>query len=254
MNNLIDTHSHIYYDKYNDDLDQVINRAVDSGVKKIICVGVDLKSSIKSLEISNKYKNVFCAIGCHPHESSKTSENYLIELEKLSSEKKVVAIGETGLDYYYNHSEKGIQKKRFIEQIELANSLKLPVIIHNRDSDDDLYNILAKYHPKGVVHCFSSNFNYAMKILELGIILSFTGIITFKNSTLNNVIEKINLSQFMLETDSPYLTPEPYRGKRNEPSYVYFVAEKIAQIKNISIEEVMLNTTKNALNLFHKIK
>ena len=172
----------------------------------------------------------------------------------MSQEEKVVAIGETGLDYYYNHSEPEIQKKRFIEQIELANSLKLPVVIHNRDSDDDLYDILKKHHPKGVIHCFSSNFDYATKIINLGLILSFTGIITFKNSTLHDVIEKIDLSKFMIETDSPYLTPEPYRGKRNEPSYVYFVAKKIAEIKNISIEEVINHTTKNALNLFDKIK
>ena len=251
---LIDTHSHIYYEKYKDDLDEVIDRAEKNGVKKIICVGTDLDSSIKSLEISNKYNNVFCAIGYHPHESSKTIDNYLNELEEISKEDKVVAIGETGLDYYYNYSGPEIQKKRFIEQIELANSLELPVVIHNRESDDDLYNILEKYHPKGVIHCFSSDFDYAIKIIKLGIILSFTGIITFKNSTLHDVIEKIDLSKFMIETDSPYLTPEPYRGKRNEPSYVYFIANKIAEIKDISIEEIINHTTKNALNLFNKMK
>ena len=251
---LIDTHSHIYYEKYDDDLNEVIDRAKKNGVEKIICVGTDLKSSIRSLEISNKYDNIYCSIGCHPHESSKTEKNYLNKLEEMSKEDKVVAIGETGLDYYYNYSDSKIQKTRFIEQIELANSLELPVIIHNRDSDDDLYEILKKYNPKGVIHCFSSNIDYAIKILELNILISFTGIITFKNSTLNSVIEQVHLSKIMVETDSPYLTPEPNRGKRNEPSYVYYIAKKISEIKNIPIEEVIKHTTKNALNLFHKIK
>ena len=251
---LIDTHSHIYYDKYSHDFDDVIDRAVNSGVEKIICIGTDLESSIQSLEISNKYKNIYCTIGYHPHESSLTKKNYLNKLEEISREDKVVAIGEIGLDYYYNNSDPEIQKKRFIEQVELANSLNLPVVIHNRDSDDDLYDILKKHLPKGVIHCFSSNLNYANKIIELGILLSFTGIITFKNSTLDNVIKEIPLSKIMVETDSPYLTPIPFRGKRNEPSHVKLVAEKIAQIKNISLEEVAYQTTKNALNLFHKIK
>ena len=251
---LIDTHSHIYYEKYKNDFNEVLDRANDRGVKKIICVGTDLESSIKSLEISNTHENIYCTIGYHPHESSKAKEGYLNEFEEMSKEDKVVAIGETGLDYYYNYSDSNTQKKRFIEQIELAVSLKLPVVIHNRDSDDDLYNILKRYHPKGVIHCFSSSIDYAIKILKLGILLSFTGIITFKNSTLDDVIEQINLSDIMVETDSPYLTPEPYRGKRNEPSYVYFIAKKIAEIKNIPIEEVINHTTKNALNLFYKIK
>jgi len=251
---LIDTHSHIYYEKYKDDLDEVINRAEKNGVKKIICIGTDLKSSIESLKISNKYKNIYCAIGFHPHESSQAKDGYLNELEEMSKEDKVVAIGETGLDYYYNYSDSKTQKKRFIEQIELANSLKLPVVIHNRNSDDDLYDILKKYRPNGVIHCFSSNINYAIKILKLDILLSFTGIVTFKNSTLDNIIKEIDLSKIMIETDSPYLTPIPYRGKRNEPSYVYFIAKKIAEIKGISIEQVANHTTKNALNLFHKIK
>ena len=251
---LIDTHSHIYYEKYNDDLDEVIHRAKNKGVKKIICVGTDLESSIQSLEISNKYKNIYCTIGYHPHESCLAEKNYLNKLEEISREDKVVAIGEIGLDYYYNNSDPETQKKRFIEQIELANSLNLPVVIHNRDADDDLYDILKKHLPKGVIHCFSSNLNYANKIIDLGILLSFTGIITFKNSTLDNVVKKTALSKIMVETDSPYLTPIPFRGKRNEPSHVKLVAKKIAEIKNISLEEVASQTTKNALNLFHKIK
>ena len=254
MKNLIDTHAHIYYDDFKNDLDDVINNAYDSGVTRIICIGVDIKSSIKSLEISNKYKNIYCTIGCHPHESSKIEEGYLIELENMAKDDKVVGIGETGLDYYYNHSKKDKQKKCFIEQIELANELNLPVVIHNRNSDKDMYEILNKFRPKGVIHCFSSNIDFAKKIIDLGIIISFTGIITFKNSHLNEVIQNINLEDFMLETDSPYLTPEPFRGKRNEPKNVSYIAEKIASIKNISIDETIYHTTQNALNLFDRMK
>ena len=254
MKKLIDTHSHIYYDKYSHDLDEVINRSLDKGVDKIICVGVNLESSIKSLEIANKYSNVFCTVGYHPHESQKVTKGYLNDLEIMCKEPKVVAIGETGLDYYYNHSYPEIQKKRFIEQIELAISLKLPVVIHNRESDNDLYEILKRYTPKGVIHCFSSDINFANKIMDLGLLLSFTGIITFKNSTLSDVISSIPISKLMVETDSPYLTPEPHRGKRNEPSYVSIVAKKIAEIKKVPIQDVINQTTSNALKLFYKLK
>ena len=254
INKLIDTHSHIYYDQYNDDLDEVINRSLDKGVDKIVCVGVDLQSSIQSLELANKYDNIFCTVGYHPHESEKATDQYLNELEVMCKEPNVIGIGETGLDYYYKHSNIEIQKKRFIEQIELANSLDLPVVIHNRESDNDLYKILKKYIPKGVIHCFSSNIDFANKIVDLGLLLSFTGIITFKNSNLYDVIESTPISKIMVETDSPYLTPEPYRGKRNEPSYVSIIAEKISEIKKIPINDVAKQTTSNALNLFKKLK
>ena len=254
MIGLIDTHSHIYYEQYNDDFDEVINRASDQGVHRIICVGVDLESSIQSLELANKYNSVFCTVGYHPHESEKASNNYLTELEEMCKNPKVVGIGETGLDYYYKHSDIEIQKKRFVEQIELANSLSLPVVVHNRESDDDLYEILRRYKPKGVIHCFASDAIFAKKIIDLGLLLSFTGIITFKNSNLNDVVYSTPLSKLMVETDSPYLTPEPYRGKRNEPSHVSIIAKKIAAIKDVSINHVISETTSNALNLFHKLK
>jgi len=254
MRSLIDTHSHIYYDQYKDDLDEVINRALDNGVGKIICVGVDLETSIESLEIANKYDNIFCTVGYHPHESNKTNKNYLDELEMMCKEPKVLAVGEIGLDYYYKHSDIETQKRCFREQIELANSLDFPVVIHNRESDNDLYKILKTYTPKGVIHCFASNTEFATKIINLGLMLSFTGIITFKNSNLYDVVRSIPLSSLMVETDSPYLTPEPYRGKRNEPSNVSIVAEKIAEIKGIPITDVIKQTTLNALKLFHKLR
>jgi len=254
MNFLIDTHSHVYYDQYKDDLSSVINSAKGNGVERIICVGTDIKTSYESIEIANKYDNVFCTIGCHPHDTSKIQEGYIDELEQMCKEPKVVAIGETGLDYYYNHSPPSIQKKCFVEHIELSKDVKMPVVIHNRNSDNDLLEILKKYKPNGVVHCFSGDVNFAKEIIDLGLLLSFTGIITFNNSTLADVISKIDLDDFMLETDSPYLTPIPFRGRRNEPKHVKIIAEKIAKIKNLPIQKIAEHTTRNAYKLFHRLK
>lgn len=246
----IDTHSHIYYDKYRKDLDSVINKALSNNVKKIICVGVDIESSIKSINLAEKYDNVYATVGYHPHESKDSPSNYLFELESLSKHKKVVAIGETGLDYFYNISDKSIQKKIFIQQLELSKSLNMPIIIHNRNSDNDLMNCLVENNiSNGVVHCFASNKKFAQKIINQGLKISFTGLITFvkelEEVVLNTPIEKI-----MLETDSPYLSPIPFRGKRNEPSMVKYVAQKISEIKNISINDVARITTNTAENFF----
>jgi len=254
MNFLIDTHSHVYYDQYRDDLSSVIESAEKNGVNRIICVGTDIKSSYESIDISNKYHNVFCTVGCHPHDTSKINSKYIAELEQMCKEPKVIGLGETGLDYYYNHSPRSIQKKCFIEHIELSKDIEIPLVIHNRNSDDDLLEILKKYKPNGVVHCFSGNIAMAKEIIDLGLLLSFTGIITFNNSTLRDVIKEINLNTFMLETDSPYLTPIPFRGKRNEPKHVKIIAEKIAEIKNLPIEEIIEHTTKNAYRLFSGLK
>ena len=167
---------------------------------------------------------------------------------------KVVGIGETGLDYYYNHSLKDIQKKSFIQHIELSKELDLPLVIHNRNSDNDLMKIIREYQPKGVIHCFSGNIEMAKEVINLGLLISFTGIITFKNFDSVDVIKEISLDNFMLETDSPYLSPVPFRGKRNEPKHVKIIAEKISEIKSISIEKIKKQTTKNAYKLFHRLK
>jgi len=250
---MIDTHSHIYYEQYENDLSAVIESANKNNVKKIICVGTDIETSYQSIEIANKYDQVYCTVGCHPHETSKMNNSYIAELEKMCSNPKVVAIGETGLDYYYSHSTPEIQKKCFEEQIELSKKLNIPVVIHNRESDEDLIEILNKYKPRGVIHCFSGDIDFAEKIIKLNMMISFTGIVTFKNSTLDEVIENIDCDNMMLETDSPYLTPHPFRGKRNEPQYVKLIAKKIAEIKNIPIEEVIEKTTKNAFKLFDRL-
>ena len=254
MNFFIDTHSHIYYDQYKNDLPAIIDAAKQNNVGKIICVGTDIKTSFESIEIASQYDDVYCTVGCHPHETSKVEKNYIYELEQMCKNSKVVAIGETGLDYYYNHSPPSIQKKCFIDQINLSSDLEMPIVIHNRNSDEDLLIILEKYKPTGVIHCFSGDINLAKKIIELGMLLSFTGIVTFNSSKLDDVIREVNFNKFMIETDSPYLTPEPFRGRRNEPKHVKLIAEKIAKIKNVSIEQVMQHTTRNAYKLFNKLK
>ncbi len=251
---LIDTHSHIYYEQYSDIIDEIIDRSKKSNVSKIICVGTDIESSLESIQLSEKYSCVYATIGIHPHDTKNVKKHYIKELEDLSTHPKVVGIGETGLDYFYNNSDPKIQRKCFIEHIELSKSANLPIVVHNRNSDDDMLEILKKYSPNGVIHCFTGDLQMAKEIFKLKMLISFTGIITFKNYNLIDVIKSVQNSQFLIETDSPYLTPEPNRGKLNEPSYVNLVAEKIAEIRNMTIDEVALETTKNAYQLFKKLR
>jgi len=251
---LIDTHTHIYYEDYRDNLDEIISNALDEGVEKIITVGVDLKSSEECLTISEKYEPVFATCGYHPHEAKKAPPRYLYELEQLYKYSKVVAVGEIGLDYHYNFSEPEIQKKIYLEQLEMAKSLEFPAVVHCRDADEDvLKGILESGHESGVIHCFASDLEFANKILDTGFHLSFTGMITFIKD-LEEVVQEIPLKKMMVETDSPYLTPKPNRGKQNQPANVKFVAEKIAEIKMISLEKVTESTTKTAHNLFKKLR
>jgi len=249
--NFIDTHCHIYYDKFNHDIEEVINRAKENNVSKIICVGVDIESSIQSLELTEKYDMIYATAGYHPHEAKDASSSYLKELEKILSYDKVIALGEIGLDFHYNHSDKKTQIKKFKEQLELAKSLGVPTIVHCRNSDNDLMNCLKETKStNGVVHCFASDINFANKLFEIGYYISFTGLITFSKELIN-VVKEVPLDKFMLETDSPYLTPIPHRGKRNEPYMVKYVAESIAKIRNIDLNIVAENTTKTAIEFFN---
>ena len=251
---LIDTHAHIYYEDYADRIDDVIQAAYDKGVKKIISVGVDLATSEKCIKLSEKYPSVYAACGYHPHEAAKAPRGYLYELEEFYAHTKVVAVGEIGLDYHYNFSEPRDQKKVYLEQLEMASSLDLPAVVHCRKSDDDILSgIQESGHKSGVIHCFNSDLDFANSILKTGFCISFTGIITFVKD-LEEVVKTIPLDQMMVETDSPYLSPKPHRGKKNEPAYVMHVAEKIANLKEISLEEVANTTTETAYNLFAKLK
>ena len=250
---LIDTHAHIYYEDYSNRIDDVISAAADNGVEKIISIGVDLKSSEECMKLAEKYESVYATCGIHPHESQKAPKGYLYELEQFYKHPKVLAVGEIGLDYYYDFSDRKTQRKIYQEQLEMANSLDLPTVVHCRESDDDILSgILESGHNSGVIHCFASDLDFAEKILETGFYLSFTGMITFVKE-LEEVVRAVPLSKMMVETDSPYLTPKPYRGKKNEPAYVLHVAEKIAELKEISLEEVAKSTTKTALQLFKKL-
>tara|TARA_B100000676_G_C18061855_1_gene838323 strand:- start:110 stop:871 length:762 start_codon:yes stop_codon:yes gene_type:complete len=251
---MIDTHCHINDEKYKHDIDIIVQKAIDSGVKKMICVGVDLETSEKAILISNKYEQVYATVGYHPHESKDAPQRYIYELEDMAKNSKVVAIGETGLDYYYNISPKSIQKNIFNEQIELSKDLNIPIIMHNRNSDKDLLSIIESSKlDYGVVHCFSSDWGMAEKLLKLDIKLSFTGMVTFIKDPIEEVLKKIKLDDFFLETDSPYLAPNPHRGKRNEPAMVNLIAQKIAQIKNVPLEIIVESTTKNALSFFKRL-
>jgi len=250
---MIDTHCHLYDKKLCDDLDNILKNAHNANVKKMICIGDRVKTSKESIEIAEKYQNVFASVGVHPHEAKDVSINYLKILEKFALHKKVVAIGEIGLDYYYNISDSKIQKLIFLEQLKLAKKLKLPTVVHCRNADEDLYSTILKSKSNcGVIHCFASNLNFAKKIINLGYFISFTGMITFVKD-LEEVIKNIDLKHILIETDSPYLAPIPYRGKINQPAYVAEVAKKIAAIKQVDLEEVINITTKNAYSLFPKL-
>jgi len=249
---LIDTHAHLYYDSMYDNLSEVLSIAESNNVKKTICIGTDLKTSLKSVEIAEQNDNVFATVGIHPHDSKDVSENYLLELEKLSKSNKVVAIGEIGIDNYRNHSPQDVQKKVMIEQMDLAYKLNLPIVFHNRDADNEIFDILKKnpFH-RALSHCFSSNLDFAKKLIAHGIKISFSGNITFKNATNTEVVEKISLDDFMLETDCPFLAPHPYRGSKNEPKYVLTIAEKIAELRGETLELIALSTSKNAEQFFN---
>jgi len=250
---LIDTHSHIFYDYYSERMDDVIKAARDNGVQKIISVGVDLPTSEKCIQLAEKYPSVYATCGYHPHEAKKAPKRYLYELEQFYVHPKVVAVGEIGLDYHYNFSEPKEQKRVYHEQLEMAGDLNLPAVVHCRESDGDILIGIQKYgHQSGVIHCFASDLNFANSILEVGFHISFTGLITFVEE-LEHVVRNIPLEKMMVETDSPYLSPKPHRGKQNEPAWILHIAEKIAELKEISLEEVAETTTEVAHNLFTKL-
>jgi len=246
----IDVHCHLDSDYYKN-IDNVIKNANKNSVNKLIYNGCNKKTNNEVIKLINKYDCIYGAIGFHPTELDNiTLEDYNF-LEDNIKNKKIVAIGEIGLDYHYEDTDKELQKEHFIKQLELAKRYNLPVIVHSRDSIQDTYDILKKYNVRGILHCYSGSLEMAKEFIKLGFLLSFGGIITFKNAKNTiEVIKNIDLSYILLETDSPYLTPEPYRKNKNEPMYIPTIAEKIAEIKNISLEEVRMITTANAERLF----
>jgi len=256
---ITDSHCHLDYPNLYNQLDDVVRRAEYNQVKYLLTICTTLESFEKIKLIVEKYKNIYGTFGIHPHESKKYTNidsKFIFELK--NKYKKIIGIGETGLDFYYNHSDKKIQKKSFAEHISAASQLNIPVIVHSRNAETDTYEIIKSEKKnsnlKVLIHCFTGSKDFAKKLIDLNCYISVSGIITFKNSSeLDDTISSIPIENLLVETDSPYLAPIPYRGKPNEPSYIVHTVEKLSQIKNVSKEYVMSNTTNNFKKLFKLI-
>ena len=246
---LIDSHCHLLSNEY-EDLDKVINRNLKK-VDKLIINGYDLKTSIEAVNLANKYKNVYAAVGIGPEEVKNTSENDISEIEKLLNDNKVVAVGEIGLDYYWTKENKEQQIFVLRRMLDIAKKYNKPVIVHSRDSINDVYVLLKEYKVKGIMHCYSGSKEMAKKFIKLGFLIGIGGVITFKNAkTIKEVVREIDISNISLETDSPYLSPEPNRGKINEPMNLIYIVDKISEIKNIKQIDVIEITGKSVSSMF----
>lgn len=250
----IDSHAHLDDRRFNGDRERIIESLKENKIDIAINIGADLKTSIDSVALAKKYDNIYAAVGVHPHSASELNPYNLERIKELSKNEKVVAIGEIGLDFYYDNSPRDVQRKWFKEQLKLAKELNLPVIIHSRDASQETFDTIKEAQDgnlRGVLHCFSGSAEMAAEYVKLGFYISVGGPVTFKNArVVREVAEAVPLDKLLIETDCPYLTPEPYRGKRNEPAYVRYVAEKIAEIRGITVEEVAEATTRNTKELF----
>ena len=254
--NFIDTHTHLFLKQFKDDIDDVIDIAIRSGITKMFLPNINSETTDSMLQLCEKYpENCFAMMGLHPCDVKKeTMEKELLHVEEMIEKEKFIAVGEIGLDLYWDKTTLEIQKMAFEFQIELAKKHKLPIVIHVRDSFLEAIEIVEKLNDEnlsGVFHCFTGNVDDSKRITDLGnFYLGIGGVLTFKNSGVDKTIEKIDMKHLILETDSPYLAPTPYRGKRNESKYIVNIAEKLSEIKGLEIEEVAKITTENALNLF----
>jgi len=252
-----DSHCHLDYPVLYNDIEGVLKRAKKNDVKYLLTICTTLESFKKIKLIINNYKNIYGTFGIHPHETSNfknINSDFIIEQKR--EDKKIIGIGETGLDYYYNHSDKVIQKKIFIKHIESAIKLEIPLIVHSRNAEIDTFDILKSYMKneklKVIIHCFTGNKNFAEKLINIGCYISISGIVTFKNSNeLEEAVSFIPINKLLVETDSPYLAPSPNRGKNNEPSFIIHTIEKLSIIKNINKKTIIENTTNNFKNLFN---
>ncbi|GEL78271.1 TatD family hydrolase [Tenuibacillus multivorans] len=251
---LFDTHVHLNADQFMDDREEVIQRALDTGVNQMVVVGFDRKTIPLAIEIAEQYDFIYAAVGWHPVDAIDMKEEDLDWIEELSQHSKVVAIGEMGLDYHWDKSPQDVQKDVFRKQIQLAKKVKMPIIIHNREATEDIVQILKEENAEecgGIMHCYNDVVDYARECLDLGFYISLGGPVTFKNATDPKIVaEEVPLDRLLIETDCPFLAPHPNRGTRNEPAYVKLVAEKIAEIKGLTLEEVAEETTKNAKKVF----
>jgi len=259
----IDSHAHLFFEDYKKDLPDVLSRAKDAGVKYCIVPGTDLATSREAISLAEQHENIFACIGVHPHEAAKATDMDLVKIEELSIHPKVVAIGEIGLDYHYDFSPKEKQKEFFSYQIEIAVRQRLPIVVHTRESIEDTFRIVQKkvdMHSnwremvtapgRGVFHCFPGTAKDVKYLRALGFYVSYPGIVTFKKSNSIETVQQIGIQNILLETDSPYMTPVPLRGKRNEPANIIYIGRKIAESLHITEEEVARITTENTMHLF----
>ena len=256
---LVDSHCHLDFPEFSDDMDGIIARADEAGVKYMLSICTYVTRFDQVLAVAQRYDNIFCTVGIHPHNAEKEPEVSPEQLIRLADNEKVIGFGETGLDFHYNKSARDIQKRQFKSHIEASRELGLPLIVHTRNADVEMAKILKEQTAEGafggLLHCFSSSRALAETALDLGLYLSISGIVTFKKADdLRDIVKDAPLDRLLVETDAPYLAPVPMRGKVNEPSFTRYTAKKVAEIKGLSIEEVAHTTTDNFFNLFSKAK
>ncbi len=248
---LIDTHCHLYLTDQESDINSIVQRAAEAGVTRMVCPAIDLNSALQAIQLSKQFDQVVAAVGIHPNYTSQVDDDYLTKLTSIIAQEDIVAVGEIGLDYYRDYATPEQQKASFIDQIRLAIESDLPVIVHNREADEDTIDLLTNTGcSRGVAHCFSSDYLTAKAFLELGFYISFAGNITFKNTHLREVAKAIPLDRTLVETDAPFLSPVPFRGKQNEPARCRLVAQQLAAVHSMPVEDVAQITSTNAKRLF----
>jgi len=253
---LFDTHVHLNSRLYEEDVHEVIERAVETGVTKMAVIGFDMPSNQCAIELAEQYEFIYAVVGIHPSDAKTVTDATWPELIEMLNHPKVVALGEIGFDYYHDTSFNDIQREVFMKQLEIAHEIDLPIVVHMRDSVQDTYEMLRDYAKglNGVCHCYSGDAEMLLKFLELGFYIGLDGPVTFKNAhSVHKVAKAVPLERLVIETDGPYLTPVPYRGKRNEPAYVTYIAEAIAELKGVSYEEVCRVTMENGLRLYRLV-
>lgn len=251
MKLIFDSHAHYDDAKFDNDRDELIKSMLDKNVNTIINCDTDIDNSNKCINISKRFERVYCALGVHPHEADSVNNDFIEKLKNLFAFKKAIAVGEIGLDYHYDLSKRENQIDIFEKQIKLALEINKPIIVHDREAHKDTLDLLKKYKPKGVIHCFSGSVEMAREIINLGMYIGIGGAVTFKNAKkIVDVVKQTPLNRILLETDAPYMTPVPYRGTRCNSEHILFTAQKISEIKCIDTNKILEDSTKNACNLF----
>ena len=253
---MIDSHCHLDFKHYNGRREAIIAEAARAGVHTLVNIGVDLETSKKSIALAERFESVYAAVGVHPHDSKTFDADILEQIRKLAAHQKVVAIGEIGLDYYRDFSPRDVQRQAFMQQLELAVDLEMPIVIHTREAFRDTIDLVRPFAPAlagGVFHCFPGNAKEAAEVLDLGFHVSVGGRITYKNALSAVMAASVPLERILLETDAPFLTPEPFRGKTNSPAYIPYVGRKLAEIKGVEVDEVDRVTDRNTQKLFRLV-